>query len=86
MNEGRAAGGDGEVEWAELAEYRNQLQWVVDAGFLSPAEASLAADNIGAIVKLARRGIISPRLAGHLIETMGEKAAASFVARQSLAH
>lgn len=65
--------------------YRAQLQWIVDAGYMLPEEAAEAADSIGCVVRLCQRGHISLRMAEHLIDTMGRKHAAAFVARNQTA-
>lgn len=60
---------DGDEE--EIAEYRRQLRCVVGHGLLTEQEANEYADSIGCVVRLARRGVITLRLAAHLIEKMG---------------
>lgn len=67
----------------ELADYRAQLQWIVDAGYLLPAEAEEAADSIACAVRLCRRGHITSEFAGMLIDRMGRCCAQKFVRRNS---
>jgi hypothetical protein len=68
----------------ELEGYRQQLQCIVDAGFLSPCEAAEAADSIGCVVRLCRRGHISTDYAGQLIDQMGRRCADRFLTRHGV--
>lgn len=63
----------------ELEDYRTQLQWTVDAGYLTAEEAEEAADSIRCVVHLCRRGHITQRMAEHLIDTMAAKCADALV-------
>lgn len=71
--------------WGAIAQYREQIDYVVQLGYLDPSEADEVADNIGCVVKLAQRGIITVRLAEHLIDTMAQKKVNDFMARADAA-
>lgn len=62
-------------------EIRAQFDWVVRAGMIEPAVADECADNISMIGTLCERGVLTLRLADHLIETMAERAAGQWLAQ-----
>lgn len=59
----------------EIAQYREQMDFIVKHGLITEQEARDIADSIRCVVRLARRGIISVRLANHLIDTMAQRQA-----------
>lgn len=71
--------------WGAIAQYRNQIDYVVQLGYLDAGEADLVAKDIGAVVQLAQRGVITVRLAEHLIDTMAQRKVDEFLARANAA-
>jgi hypothetical protein len=60
---------------------KEQLQEAVAAGMMDPSDAEEVEENLGAITLLAQRGIITTRLATHLVGTMAERKAMEWRAR-----
>lgn len=67
--------------WGAIAQYRDQIDYVVKLGYLEPGEADLVAQDIAAVVQLAQRGVITVRLAEHLIDTMAQRKVDEFLER-----
>lgn len=63
---------------------QEQLAEAVAAGELTACDAIEVEGDLEAITRLARRGIITVRLATHLVDMMAERKAAEWHARHGL--
>lgn len=65
----------------DAKEFRQRLESTVSMGLLDPIDADECAQNLEAIALLAQRGLITPRLADHLVDTMGKRKAEQWRAK-----
>lgn len=61
--------------------FKDRLEQTVSMGMLDPLDVDECAENLQAITTLAQRGLITDRLATHIIDTMAKRKAEAWRAK-----